>query len=116
MSIDTSELNPLTTKIFKQENITTSGTELVRFLYVEGNGRIDELSLNSDKNTLKLRIVIDDTEAYNEKISWFATNNALLYNSDSNGTYKLSIRDLFFKNSFSIEYTPAEATTIDPID
>lgn len=94
MSIDTSDLNPLTSKIYKQESITTSGTEKVRFLYVEGNGKIDELSLNSDKNTLTLKIMVDDNEIYNETISWFATNKNIFYNSDSSDTYLLSIRDL----------------------
>jgi len=41
-------------------------TEKVRWLYVEGNGEINELSINSNINTLKLRIVIDDNEVYNE--------------------------------------------------
>jgi hypothetical protein len=112
MSIDTSELNPLTTKINLEKAITTTTTNKVRWLYVEGSGKIDEISINSDKDTLKLKINIDDVEVYNELISWFATNNALLYNSDSSGGFLLSIRDLYFNKSFSIEYTPAEATTI----
>jgi len=112
MSIDTSELNPLTTKLHLEKSITSTTTDKVRWLYVEGSGKIEELSLNSNKNTLNLRIIIDDVEVYNEFVSWFAINNALMHNSDSSGTYILSIRDLYFKNSFSIEYTPAEATTI----
>jgi len=112
MAIDVSELNPLTSKIQKEEGITTTTTEKVRWLYIEGNGRIDELSINLDKDTLKLRIVIDDVEVYNELISWFATNDAVLYNIDTSGAFLLSIRDIYFRESFTIEYIPAEITVI----
>ena len=112
--IDTSEINPLTSKVYKQ-SIITSDTKMVRWLYIEGSGKIDEFSINSNKSNLRLRIVIDDNEVYNELISWFATNDALLNNSDSSGSFLLSIRDIYFKDSFTIEYTPAEATTISVI-
>jgi flavorubredoxin len=111
-AIDTSELNPLTSKVNKQESITTTDTNQVRRLYVEGNGKIDELSINSDKDTLKLRIVIDDVEVYNEVLSWYDTNDAILYNIDTSGALLVSIRDIYFKESFTIEYTPAETTYI----
>lgn len=112
-SIDTSEFNPLTTKLQKEgSSITTTDTNKVRWLYVEGNGIIDELSINPNKDTLKLRVVIDDIEVYYDLISWFATNDAILYNCNSSGAFLLSIRDLYFRESFTIEYTPSEATTI----
>jgi len=110
--VDVSEMNPLTSKVLKEESIITSMTEMVRWLYVEGNGKIDEISINSNKDTLKLRIVIDDVIVYNESLNWFATNDALFYNIDTSGAYLLSIRDIYFKESFTIEYIPAEITTI----
>ncbi len=110
--MDVKHLNPLTTKIQKDGSITTTTTDLVRWLYVEGNGVIDEFSINSNKDTLKLKIIIDDIEVYNELISWFATNDAILHNSDSSGAFLLSIRSINFRESFSIEYIPAEATTV----
>ena len=115
MAIDISELNPLTSKIQKEESITTSGTDKVRWFSVEGKGKIDELSINSNKDTLGLRVIIDDVEVYSELLSWFATNDALLYNIDTSGAFLLSIRDMYFKKSFIIEYTPAEATNISVI-
>jgi len=113
--IDVSEWNPLTTKIQKEVSITTSATEKVNWLYVEGNGKIDELSINSNKDTLKLRIVIDDVVVYNESLSWIATNDALFYNIDTSGAFVVSIKDTYFRESFSIEYIPAEITTINLI-
>lgn len=113
--IDTSEFNPLTTKINKDESITTSGTGTVKWFHIEGNGIIDEFSINSNKNTLKLKIVIDDVEVYNELLSWFATNNALMYNVDTSGVFVVSIKDIYFRESFTIEYIPSEITTINVI-
>lgn len=113
--IDVSEFNPLTSKVQKDENITTSKTEKVNWLYVEGNGKIDEISINSNKDTLKLRIVIDDVEVYNESLNWFATNDALYYNINTSGAFVVSIRDTYFRESFSIEYIPTEVTTINLI-
>jgi hypothetical protein len=107
--------SPISIKIFKvnkQESITTTDTNQVRWLYVEGKGKIDELSINSDKDTLKLRIVIDDVEVYNEVLSWYDTNDAILYNIDTSGALLVSIRDIYFKESFTIEYTPAETSNI----
>ncbi|MBA7585785.1 hypothetical protein ES708_27774 [subsurface metagenome] len=110
--IDVSEFNPLTTKILKEESITTSAIEKVNWLYVEGNGKIDEISIKSNKDTLKLRIVIDDVAVYNESLNWFATNDALYYNINTSGAFVVSIRDIYFRESFTIEYIPAEITTI----
>lgn len=110
--VDVSEMNPLTTKILKDENITTSGTEKANWLYVEGNGVLNEFSINSNKDTLKLRIVIDDVVVYNESLNWFATNDALYYNINTSGAFIVSIKDTYFRESFSIEYIPAEITTI----
>lgn len=112
LAIDVSEWNPLTTKILKEESITTSTTEMVRWLYVEGNGKVDEFSINSNKDTLKLRIVIDDVMVYNESLNWFTTNKALYYNIDVSGAFVVSIKDTYFRESFTIEYVPAEITTI----
>lgn len=110
--IDVSEFNPLITKILKEESITTSTTERVNWLYIEGNGRIDELSIKSDKDTLKLRIVIDDVVVYNESLDWIATNTALMSNIDVSGVFVVSIKDIYFRESFTIEYIPIEITTI----
>lgn len=115
MAVDVSEFNPLTTKVYKDEAITTSGTDKVRWFSVEGNGRIDELSINSNKNTLKLRIVIDNNEVYNELISWFITNDALMYNIDTSGAFVVSIKDVYFRESFTVEYLDSEITTINVI-
>lgn len=111
-TLNTSELNPLTSKVYKNDSITTSGTDKVRWLYVEGSGKIDEFSINSNKNTLTLKVVIDDNILYDELISFFATNDGILYNIDTSGAFLVSIRDLYFKDSFSIEYTPSESTSI----
>ena len=112
MAIDVSELNPLTTKIQKEETITVSGISKDNWLYVKGNGRVDEFSIKSDKNTLILRLVIDDTEIYKKAISWFITNDAQMYNVDGAAGFIVSIRDIFFKESFTIEYESTETTII----
>jgi len=114
--INTSEQNPFTTKIFMEESKSIIASKYDRWLYVEGNGIIDQLFIDSSVNDYKIKIIIDDRILWNEAkaFSWFdARDDWLQYVSafPSGAKYILSIRELYFKDSFSIEYTPVTAGT-----
>lgn len=116
--INTSELNPYTTKTFLEEGLSV--TEYNRWLYVEGTGIIEQLFIDSDQNDYKIKIILDDRILWNtdKEYTWFVARSDYLIKVSAYtvaGKYILSLRDLYFKDSFHIEFTPVTDATFTTI-
>lgn len=116
--INTSELNPYTTKTFMEESLSV--TEYNRWLYVEGTGIIDQLFIDSDQNDYTIKILLDDRILWNTEKphTWFAARDDWILNVSaytSGVKYILSLRDLYFKDSFHIEFKPITDATFTTI-
>lgn len=116
--INTSELNPYTTKIYMDESLTVSAYN--RWLYVEGTGVIDQIFIDSDQNDYEIKIIVDDNILWNtvKAYTWFTTRDDWLINVSaytSGSRYILSLRDIYFKDSFHIQFTPVTAATFTTI-
>lgn len=111
-----SEWNPYTTRVFMNETKTIAASGFDRWLYVEGNGIIDQIFIDSNVNDYTIEIKIDDTILFNtaKAQSWFATyDDHLHYVSayTSGSAYILSLRDIYFKESFHIQFKATTAAT-----
>ena len=116
--INTSELNPYTTKIYMDEGLSLN--DYKRWLYVEGTGLIDQLLIDSDQNDYKIKIMLDDRILYNsdKPYTWFAGRDDWLEYVSAftvGAKYILSLRNLYFKDSFHIEFTPVTDATFTTI-
>lgn len=115
-----SEYNPFTTVVHMDESKDIAAGVMDRWLYVEGNGFIDQILIDSTVNDYLIEIKIDDKILWNspKAQSWFAARNTeLAYVSayTSAGTYKLSFQDIYFKESFHIQYKMVTAGTFNTI-
>ena len=114
-AITTSERHDFTTKTELEKSYSLGANTYYKFLSIGGNGIIDQIFIFNDQSDYRIRIVIDDTELFNELFSWFETYDDWLDNLSafpSGAFFVFSIRNLYFKKGFIIELTGGTATTL----
>lgn len=110
---DSNNSKTLTTKSERDNDRTIDSS--YRFMNVEGEGKIEELLLDTDSNNYELFLYVDGRTVFDHDFSFFEDNGDLLEEVSvvsSGSGVKLVVSDLEFSEQFIVELRPQNTLNI----